>query len=198
MSARLQAVEGILGSLRQHLGELAGQLSAFSALLKLEYQVIGEHNIQKLEKVCHDKAVVADKIDHLYVLLKAKVDSLGEIMQKPRASSSQDPSCLSSLQQLLQAYHKELKSDFPENSPALYPLKRQIAQLEVVIGQCQRDFEQLKPEVEKNRFILARLLHNHQESYKFWQTTVTEASSSYDKTGLRRGPEAISQFHTKA
>ena len=57
---------------------------------------------------------------------------------------------------------------------------------------------QIKPMMERNRWILQALLQNHQQSYQFWLDVARDSSTPYNQKGQISSKNALSQLQVKA
>ena len=157
---------------------------AFPDIFELEEQAVIRHDIENLETVGAKK----------HELLSGLQNSLANVVSFcGQLSDSQKPSAksFSEIKDYLELY---LKDSSYKNGLVIELTKRLIRSLNKLID-LYRD---IKPKIEKNRFIIARLLHHHQESYRFWSELKKENSSNYNSRGTRKNQSTISQLFAKA
>ena len=65
-------------------------------------------------------------------------------------------------------------------------------------NQLKDEFRLVIPMINKNKSIIQKILHNHQESHKFWLRIMTEQAAPYNEKGKRKSTEAQSTLNITA
>lgn len=176
----------VLKDIADELSNLERCAQAFPEILTQEEEAVIQHDISYLEKVGLAKQEFLDS-------LKKSLERSAELF----ASLQQDkelPKSFSEMKNKLNEF-VTLTSESTLHDRGLFQLTNKIKQsLESLIAL----YSEIKPKIEKNRFIIARLLHHHQESYRFWSELKKENSSNYNSKGAKKSQSTISQVFAKA
>ena len=158
----------------------------FTRLFAEEEKYVIEHNINKIEKISVLK-------NQLHGDLSKELKDLN--IEVSRFVDSSEDSAMRSL--------SEMKADFDffiENSTDKFSPSdnRKIDKIKYLFNEVIIEFIELKPAIEKNRYLVETLLHHHQQSYKFWSDVIKERNAQYNKQGSINKSKTISQVCAKA
>ncbi|NRA43767.1 MAG: flagellar protein FlgN [Oligoflexales bacterium] len=174
----------VLKSVKNELKSLEQYAELFLDIFAKEEQAIIHHDINSLEKIGQQK-------NQLLLSLQNGITNVAKLCTQLFHPPLDPPKSFSEMQGYLKSYTSGLTSDS-------YQLKALSEHLITRLSVLIETYRDIKPQIEKNRFIIARLLRNHQESYRFWSELKKENSSSYNAKGAKKSPSTISQVFAKA
>ena len=65
-------------------------------------------------------------------------------------------------------------------------------------SELKKVLEKTVPQINQNKIIIEKILHNHQESHKFWLKIMNEQAAPYDNKGKRQSAEAHPSLNVTA
>ena len=169
--------------------ELDRSLSSFQKIFEKEELAVAAHDINSLEQAYSDKEIQSSALESQ---VNSLLDSANQL--KNMLGSEYDKNDrLKTLTDVLDC----LKIVFLSYEPASNDQKL-VNEASKMITNIVEKFSSLKPALERNRYIIARLLEHHQQSYRFWSEVHRESSENYDSTGCKKSRKTLSQVFAKA
>lgn len=174
----------VLKCIDGELKKLEKYALSFPEIFAKEEKAVIQHDILSLEKVGAKK----------HELLSGLQESLSNLVYFCSQLSESQNISLSSFTEIKDYLTDFIKQIVAKNQVLVELLSKIIRSLDQLISL----YQEIKPKIEKNRFIIARLLHHHQESYRFWSELKKENSSNYNSRGAKKNQSTISQLFAKA
>ena len=174
----------VLKKIKEELSKLDKYSYEFPQVFSKEENAIISHDISSLEQIGVQKLELQSNIQNSIKLLTGLcLELFGQEKYAPKSFSE--------MKERLASYSSKVENQDQH-------LSQYSSKLVMKLDQLIESYRDLKPQIEKNRFIITRLLHNHQESYRFWSELKKENSSNYTSKGARVSQSTISQVFAKA
>ena len=165
----------LLESLGVVVEELCSYYQELPRIIDRETQGICDYDLAAIQTWGAHKDEMAKKI---HAAVKGSAAIVGDLMRSFELESRDEQS----FEQLVVDIESSLV--LKENPDLRAPLGQLRAQIERFTSQV----DQIQPQVEENRFVLAHLLANYQQSFHFWQELVAAESAGYTPSGSRAEP----------
>jgi hypothetical protein len=148
----------------------------------VEYESVKQHRIDLLEEGTQIKIQLATEIETTLVEFKEKTKKFLSLRYK-------------------EAFQSVEIAELPTVIGFLFEDPGASLLLEN-FTQCIQSFvsyvAQIKPMMERNRWVLQALLQNHQQSYQFWLDVAKDTTTPYNQKGQITSTNALSQLQVKA
>jgi hypothetical protein len=145
-----------------------------------EHQFISESNIDELEKLMplkEDCGLRISEATHDFMRLGWEYAKKIPIHSKEEAWSGK----LTDLLILLKEESRDNSGGFKSKVLGHY-----IQKLEADLDTFFAVFKEVKPLVEKNKYLISKLLQRHRENIRIWQETMSSSEGTYDQTGIAK------------
>jgi hypothetical protein len=76
-------------------------------------------------------------------------------------------------------------------------LRHLVDGLRTLLEDFEKLYRQVKPVIEGNKYLVQTMLHNFQESYRFWQEISEKVQTSYNAQGVQSTQGKMSGFAVK-
>ena len=176
----------------QELYETAGLLPA---VLDKEQRVIRACDFVSIEATRFEKAEIGERTQNCFVAMTRAADQLGQARRGLTGGDQPSPVTLSACVQALNDILGILGEEQGLPRQILGHLAEGLARL---AADCEKRLLQVKPMVEANRFLVDSILHNVQESYRFWQDITEKTVVAYNAQGVQQAAGRNSAFRAKA
>ncbi len=147
----------------------------------VEYESVKQHRISLLEEGTQRKIQVSSDIETTLTEFKSKMKTFLALQYEgafPPAQISELPTVIG----------------FLFEDPSASTILRQFTQsIDCFVSRAA----QIKPMMERNRWILQALLQNHQQSYQFWLEVERDATTPYNQKGQIASTNVLSQLQVK-
>ena len=178
---KIEILQGIVHEL-QSLAECEAR---FLDIFAREEEAVVAHDISALEKIGAEKQALLGCLEAGIQYASQRCHELDPGKPAPK-SFTQMKACIEGL------------VDDSTGTQAARPLAALSQGILAKLDALIESYSDIKPQIEKNRFIIARLLHHHQQSYRFWSELKKENSSNYNAKGAKNQQARISQVFAKA
>jgi len=151
-------------------------------IIEAEHEAISGRNFAKIDEIGKSKSEVGDKIDSAFLEHKQHLDSIDRHHFSLFDSRWNGKKGVFSSVEML----KTIESSMSDGELETAVLSRNIEKLDDALTKFRKNFEEIQPELEKNRVVIEKMIKSQQESYRFWTEIAKEESSSYDASGSRK------------
>ena len=165
---------------RELIESLSKLYSEIIALVDLEHQAIRTSELDEIEVLVRNKQelgdrviVVAEEISGSFERVKSSVCSIS-------SESVNEAVDLLGLVELLERVR------LAEEGMEYRVFDHERSKLRKVFDEFKTLNEKYQPKIEMNRYLIRKLLHNHQETFRFWQSIAAESESTYGSTGATK------------
>jgi hypothetical protein len=168
--------------------------SAFNAMIEFidaEHEHIRNADLAGLEKVGVQKAEVGTEIE---MSVKAIKEMQSELT-KEYAADLADLEVPENLSGLLIIFSRMIEL---KGLRGVRETDRDLNTLEEAIEECIAMRKEYAPKLQQNKYLVERMLHIHQENYRFWQGVINESEATYTPYGSRKGDARNSLLKVQA
>lgn len=190
MQQNFNQIISCFSKLKEYITILGDEYKYLLEIIKKESESVGSYNICELESYVKAKQQIGAKIEDTIVASLSE----GKRLKVLALIEGEQPQTLTEIADLI----CEIGVKYKEKYGITKEWERIIQFLLSKIKEFKLLASKSKLEIEKNKFILQRLLSNHQESLRFWQKTFTELNASYDANGHFRSDIGVSHIEVKA
>jgi hypothetical protein len=168
--------------------------SAFNAMIEFidaEHEHIRNANLAGLEVVGAQKAEVGTEIE---MSVKAIREMQSELSKEYSVELS-DVEVPENLSGLMVVFSRMIEVKGLRGSRET---ERDLNTLEEAIEECLAMRQEYAPKLQQNKYLVERMLHIHQENYRFWQGVINESEATYTPYGARKGDARNSLLKVQA
>lgn len=171
-------------SLDQKLRHLTSSCESFEVLLQLEHEALEARNLEKLESLIVQKQNLGSEI----VEFSQQLIALGAEWPEPGQveNLSSFVTSLGEKRKLISALTNRKIAD------------HNFLKLESALEDFLVVFKEIKPHVEKNRYIVAELLNQQLDFLRIWQETIDTSEDTYTSSGTTSRNKKCSVIQVKA
>lgn len=174
----------LLKQIQNKILALKVQYEKLATVLDAEYAAIHKHSLQQLEGITKEKEAIAGQSQSIYEELKSDLRALG----KELAQNDAEPVPIDTLTDLItQLDQLPINPVYANEQKTLISNTQDLLEL----------FSHTKYLVDKNYFILQKLLKSYQNNMKFWQELNDTTLTSYDEKGLKEKKGSKNYFHVR-
>ena len=179
----LQAVIANLLSLKSSLK--VGQEKCFQLkhIIANEHIAISKHDINALESIVGDKENISSDLER----------TVHKVVDQVMGLNEGEVESLSGIQDILSA----LKKTYAGDDLQAQTLRFLVDECAESIQRLLESADSLRIELHRNMMVIQRMMADHQESYRFWQSIAAEEGSQYGEKGERQSSGHCSQFAVK-
>jgi hypothetical protein len=172
MPQAYQLIE-VAAQLKDVLQEMARLYTAFCAVINAEHNAILQGDLEQMHAAADQKTTAGDQIEHCFTNLQGVCRKIGQfqLIDEP----------VHTVSDALRA----LRSARGQDGLAGDVLRHQLDALEESWGTFQQSMSHVKPKLEMNRVVVAKILRNTQESIRFWSDIFADQQAAYDKSGKK-------------
>ena len=171
--------------MQKNLEEILSLKNLLMDIFKIEEEAVVEHNINKIEDVSQKKI-------GLHQELEEYIRHLNNEVHKITQTKMEDAKTLTELKHDVE---KMMESD---NVKISFSDQKRLIKSLALFEKVIESFKDIKPKIEKNRYLIETLLRHHQQSYQFWNDVLKERNSQYNSQGAINSQKTISQLCAKA
>ncbi|MFW7377890.1 MAG: hypothetical protein ACOH5I_03660 [Oligoflexus sp.] len=190
---KIENLVALLSSMRDLLTLIAEGLIEFEKILDAEEYAIQKSDLKTIEKIVPEKerlgSQIAKTIQQLHQNLELSFRE-GLLCRRQESKSHIE---LTDLIEALKLIEDTMdRSDLASQVILHLSPKIQKTALEVISLRMK-----LQPKIEANSYLVRRLLSHHQETYRFWQSLISEAESVYSSYGKTKSLKSQSILEVK-
>jgi len=164
-----------------------------AAIIELEHAAIKASNLIEIEKIVVDKQAIGAAIESSVTSMRMAASKLAQIHTaltlppKPHASISD---CLGLL--------ADIRESLAANKFGTQVFDHVMNGLKTAFDKFATVKATVQPKVEMNKYLTEKLLHHHQQTFRFWQELAQESVATYGPAGLQKPASAATAFRVKA
>ena len=194
--AQTTVVEQVIEVASQLKDSILGLQSAYQQLpeiIEREHDAIKIGEFKLVAAACEGKEAVCERIEKLFSVMQMTGERLGKLVL------SQWPD--RPLPVHLTAYCdaiNDLGQHLNDGSFASQVLNHVAKGVTTAVAEFMTLYLKIKAQIEANRYLLSNLMHNYQESYRFWQEVSEQVAVSYNSAGIQKAAGRNSGFRARA
>lgn len=192
--ASVEQVISIASRLKEQVQGLFDAYTLLPAVIEKEHRAIKSSDFAEVEAARIEKEILGDKIEHCFSGMTVAGEQLAQYragwLEEPKVRPATLKECVQVLADLSQA---EAAKDFAGSV-----LKHLVDGLRTLLEDFEKLYRQVKPVIEGNKYLVQTMLHNFQESYRFWQEIAEKVQTSYTAQGVQSMQGKNSGFKVKA
>lgn len=184
----LEEVITVASKMKEQLQGIHNIYEQMPRLIKKEHAAIKASKIEEVEAIALEKTTLGDKADALFAELRRHAERLVEIYKKVcerpenEITSANISDCISLFEEIAATYRKKGFGGevFEHVLRGFKEVFRKFVELK----------KEARPIVERNKYVLSRLIQQRQENYRFWQEVAMETMANYNKEGRQKAKPA--------
>lgn len=188
----IEKLVATFSSLGEKLESVLKLMEAFSRILDKEEAAVRVSDINQIEETVKRKEEIGRLIEQDIQSIRKGIFDVC-IISSPCEKADQETCDLS---QLIDATEK-IDSALSDKNFASQVLIHLTAKVTENSRRVIRFRVELQPKVEANGYLVRRLLVHHQETYRFWQSLISEAESVYGAMGKTKAAQSQSMLEVK-
>ncbi len=192
--ASVEQVISIASRLKEQVQGLFDAYTLLPAVIEKEHRAIRSSDFSEVEAARIEKESLGEKIETCFSGMTVAGEQLADYrsgwLEQPKTRPATLRECVQVLTELTQA---EEAKDFAGSV-----LKHLVDGLQVLLNDFEKLYRQVKPVIEGNKYLVQSMLHNFQESYRFWQEISEKVQTSYNSQGVQNTQGKNSGFAVKA
>ncbi len=184
----------VTSAIKDHVAELSTCYQDLLKMIDSEHAAISRSDLQTIEDIVEHKVALGTRIEEQVNAIKQAGVRTATIYEKIFSTPIIAPISIGAIIDLLVSIRESAQED-----GFLFQL------FDRVLGGLQNNFrafktlrEQTEPKIEMNRYLTERLLHHHQESYRFWQGVAQDSQATYDAGGTQKSSVTPPVLRVKA
>lgn len=188
--ARLESLIEAASRLKDAVVRLGEAYDVMPAVIEKEQKAIRAGDFLAVQSAVESKEEAGSRVEICFGEMTRASDVIAAMREDraPRPRTLKD--CVAML--------RDLAATYPKEGFGAQVLSHQVEGLARVAADFEERFTRLKPLIEANRALVATLLHNVQESYRFWCDISEEVATAYNAQGVQKTKGRHSGFAVKA
>lgn len=151
-------------------------------LIELEHDAISRSCLASIEKITSEKLEIEKTVTSLGASFTNQFENLLRSLRQRKLVSELEISLDALTRQFLSdKAHEDKKDDF-----IFEVLRHEFKKLNHTYGQLKDLKKSSQTMLEMNQYLLAKLLHHHRETYRFWQNIAMESEATYGAQGTAK------------
>lgn len=189
--ARLESLIEAASKLKDAVVRLGEAYAVMPAVIEKEHKAIRSSDFFSVQAAIETKEEACGRVEAAFAEMTRAADCLASFRETPGGRPRSLKECVAVLQEL---------ADQAAPAEGLGPqvLRHQVDGLARVAKDFEERFSKIKPQIEANRALVTSMLHNFQESYRFWQEIAEEVATAYNARGVQQSKGRNSGFAVKA
>lgn len=187
---RPEALIEAASKLKDAVVRLGDAYDLMPPVIEKEHKALRAGDFFEVQAAVDTKENVGARIEECFAELTRACDALAVYADDGQTRPATLKECVSFMQALAAAA--------PADGLASQVLRHQVDGLARVAKEFDERFTKLKPQLEVNRALIATLLHNVQESYRYWQEVAEQVQTAYSPQGVQKTKGRYSAFVSKA
>lgn len=175
--------------LKDAVTELGNAYDAMPAVIEKEHRAIRSSDFMAVQDALGAKENAGARVEECFGALMRASENLARL--------SHDGSRPKTLKECV-AVLTGIVAKTTDEGIGAQVLRHQVEGLAKVVAEFDARFLKVKPMIEANRALVQTMLHNMQESYRFWQEVAEQVATAYNAQGVQKTQGRNSGFTVKA
>lgn len=184
----------LTSAIKDHVTQLSACYQDLLKMIDAEHAAISRSDLQTIEDIVEHKTAIGANIEAEVTAIRQLGVRTATVYEKVFQTPIIAPISITACYDLL----KSIRESIQEDTFVVQLFDRVLSNLDNVIKSFKTLREQTEPKIEMNRYLTERLLHQHQESYRFWQSVAQESQATYDAGGSQRSSTTPPVLRVKA
>lgn len=192
----VDAVIGASTAIRDSLSALVSGFTELRPAIEEEHTAIKSGDLAAVEAACKHKTAIGDEIELQHQVLRnavSKISRLADLFGIGKEKLQTIHDAIDILDDISEGLIQTSGFRF-----AADVLKRLLSQIRSLTTDFNDRAKAAQPLIEMNRYLVQTLLHNYQESYRFWVDTAAEVEATYNDRGVQKSKGVGSTLNIRA
>lgn len=184
----------VASRMKAALSDVHDAYVTFPTLIQKEHLAMKKSDLAEVERITDEKIAIGQQVDKLFSELSVASERLAElhaeICQSNKKASRNVSECID--------LFKEIREVFREKGFGAQVFDHVLNGFEQIFHKFLEVKGKTKPVIERNKYVLTKMITARQENYRFWQEVAAGALASYDVSGKKKSKKSSSVLSIKA